>query len=137
MPALFKGWSRNFVRCLPRSRFNGFVAGAGVPSRGSNKDVSQRGVRICGCAGIWRSLNRSCSHLAHGHFTGRQDTMAHDHDNEDGVSRRHALESMAWAGAGVLLPSSLSIPKSLGLLGRAEAAQAKPTIPIIVQDTAT
>ena len=29
--------------------------------------------------------------------------MAHDHDNhEDGVSRRHALECMLWAGTGVL-----------------------------------
>jgi hypothetical protein len=30
--------------------------------------------------------------------------MSHDHDDEggDGVSRRHALECMLWAGTGVL-----------------------------------
>jgi 3',5'-cyclic AMP phosphodiesterase CpdA len=51
--------------------------------------------------------------------------MAHDHDNhEDGVSRRHALECMLWAGTGVLWTVSGGVPKSFSLLGRAEAAAA-------------
>jgi ribose transport system substrate-binding protein len=66
--------------------------------------------------------------------------MAHDHDNhEDGISRRHAFEGMIWAGTGVLWTVSGGVPKSLSLLGRAEAAtataQTKPTIAIIVKDT--
>jgi hypothetical protein len=49
--------------------------------------------------------------------------MAHDHDNnEDGVSRRHALECMLWSGTGVLWAVSGGVPKSLSLLGQAEAA---------------
>ncbi len=51
--------------------------------------------------------------------------MAHDHDHhEDGVSRRHALECMLWAGTGVLWTVSGGVPKSFNLLGRAEAAPA-------------
>ena len=63
--------------------------------------------------------------------------MPQDHD--DHVSRRHALECMIWTGTGVLWTVSGGVPKSLSLLGRAEAAtataQTKPTIPIIVKDT--
>ncbi len=63
--------------------------------------------------------------------------MANDRDNqEDGVSRRRALECIVWAGAGGLWNG---VPQSSNLLGRAEAApaiaQTKPTIPIIVKDT--
>jgi 3',5'-cyclic AMP phosphodiesterase CpdA len=47
--------------------------------------------------------------------------MAHDHDL-DGVSRRHALECMLWAGTGVLWTVSGGVPKSLSLLGDAQAA---------------
>src|SRR6201998_1766133 len=44
--------------------------------------------------------------------------MARDHNNqEDGVSRRHALECMLWAGAG-------GRPTSLSRRGQAEAATA-------------
>src|ERR1700739_982675 len=45
-----------------------------------------------------------------------------DRENRDGVSRRHALECMLWAGTGVLWTVSGGVPKSLNLLGRAEAA---------------
>jgi Calcineurin-like phosphoesterase len=46
-----------------------------------------------------------------------------DRDNqEDGVSRRHALECMLWAGTGVLWTVSGGVPKSLNLLGSAQAA---------------
>ena len=48
--------------------------------------------------------------------------MADDRENRDGVSRRHALECMLWAGTGVLWTVSAGVPKSLNLLGRAEAA---------------
>jgi ribose transport system substrate-binding protein len=70
----------------------------------------------------------------------RNDIMPHDHDTrENGVSRRHALECMIWTGTGILWTVSGGVPKSLNLLGRAEAAtataQTKPTIPIIVKDT--
>jgi ribose transport system substrate-binding protein len=70
------------------------------------------------------------------HPRRRKDIMAHDrNNNEDGISRRHALESMIWAGTGVLWTVSGGVPRSLSLLGWAATAQTKPTIPIIVKDT--
>ena len=49
--------------------------------------------------------------------------MAHDHDNHgDGVSRRHALECMLWAGTGVLWTVTGGVPKS-SLMGSAQAAE--------------
>src|ERR1700733_2024020 len=57
--------------------------------------------------------------------TRSEDHMAKDHDNhEDGVSRRHALECMLWAGTGVLWTVAGGVPKSLSLLSPAEAAAA-------------
>jgi hypothetical protein len=51
--------------------------------------------------------------------------MSHDHHNhEAGVSRRHALECMLWAGTGVLWTVAGGVPKSLGLLSSARAATA-------------
>jgi 3',5'-cyclic AMP phosphodiesterase CpdA len=47
----------------------------------------------------------------------------HKHDG-DGVSRRHALECMLWAGTGVLWTIAAGVPKSVGLLGSAEAQEA-------------
>jgi ribose transport system substrate-binding protein len=66
--------------------------------------------------------------------------MPNDRDNhEDGLSRRHTLKRMTWAGTGILWTVSGGVSKSLSLLGPAEAApsiaQTKPTIPIIVKDT--
>jgi hypothetical protein len=43
--------------------------------------------------------------------------------DEAGVSRRGALECMIWAGTGVLWTLSGGVPKSLGLLGDALAAE--------------
>ena len=40
------------------------------------------------------------------------------------VSRRRALECMIWAGTGVLWTIAGGVPKSLGLLDRAAAAEA-------------
>src|SRR5690349_12294942 len=48
-----------------------------------------------------------------------------DHDHHDGVSRRRVLECMTWAGTGVLWTISGGVPHSLGLVGSAEAADAK------------
>jgi 3',5'-cyclic AMP phosphodiesterase CpdA len=46
-----------------------------------------------------------------------------DRDNQEGgVSRRRALECMLWAGTGVLWTVSGGVPKSLNLLGSAQAA---------------
>lgn len=48
------------------------------------------------------------------------------HDNEDGgIDRRHALECMIWAGTGVLWTLSGGVPKSVGLMGEAAAAESK------------
>lgn len=44
--------------------------------------------------------------------------------DDDGISRRHALECMIWAGTGVLWTISGGVPKSLSLLDDAEAAEA-------------
>jgi 3',5'-cyclic AMP phosphodiesterase CpdA len=48
----------------------------------------------------------------------------HSNNNDDGVTRRHALECMIWAGTGVLWAVSGGVPKSVSLLDRAEAATA-------------
>ncbi len=45
-------------------------------------------------------------------------------DEAGGISRRHALECMIWAGTGILWTMSGGVPKSLSLLGDAEAAEA-------------
>src|ERR1700689_4433986 len=51
--------------------------------------------------------------------------MASDRDgNDEGLSRRKVLECMTWAGTGVLWTVAGGVPKSLSLLGRAEAATA-------------
>src|SRR4029077_17066767 len=46
----------------------------------------------------------------------------HDH-NHDGTSRRRVLECMTWAGTGVLWTISGGVPRSLGLVGSALAAE--------------
>ncbi|HVT55505.1 MAG TPA: metallophosphoesterase, partial [Xanthobacteraceae bacterium] len=45
------------------------------------------------------------------------------HDHDEGIDRRHALECMIWAGTGVLWTLSAGIPKSIGLVGEAAAAE--------------
>ena len=48
----------------------------------------------------------------------------HDHNDDDpGVSRRRVLECMTWAGTGVLWTISGGVPRSLGLVGSAQAAE--------------
>lgn len=52
-------------------------------------------------------------------------TERHDDDgNREGVTRRHALERMLWAGACVLWAVAGGVPTSVGLLDRAEVAEA-------------
>jgi 3',5'-cyclic AMP phosphodiesterase CpdA len=48
-------------------------------------------------------------------------------DREDGINRRHALECMIWAGTGVLWTVSGGVPKSMSLLGDAQAAETSPS----------
>src|SRR6516165_1433197 len=49
----------------------------------------------------------------------------HDHhDHEHGVSRRKVLECMTWAGTGVLWTIAGGVPRSMGLVDAARAAEA-------------
>jgi 3',5'-cyclic AMP phosphodiesterase CpdA len=53
--------------------------------------------------------------------------MSHHHDDEEnrgGLSRRHALECMVWAGTGIMWMMVGGVPKSLSLLSEAQAAEA-------------
>ena len=49
----------------------------------------------------------------------------HDHDHNDGPSRRKVLECMTWAGTGVLWTISGGVPHSLGLVDEAMAKEPK------------
>src|SRR5258708_28349154 len=52
-------------------------------------------------------------------------TDHHDHnDKAGGPSRRRVLECMTWAGAGVLWTIAGGVPRWLGLVGAAQAAEA-------------
>src|SRR3954467_14384119 len=46
-----------------------------------------------------------------------------DIDEHGGISRRRVLECMTWAGTGVLWTISGGVPRSLGLVGAARAAE--------------
>ena len=51
--------------------------------------------------------------------------MSHDHNHDgDGVNRRKVLECMTWAGTGVLWTIAGGVPRSLGLVDSAQAAEA-------------
>ncbi len=50
--------------------------------------------------------------------------MKNQQDDHNGLTRRHALECMIWAGTGVLWTVAGGVPKSIGLLDSAEAAEA-------------
>ena len=51
--------------------------------------------------------------------------MSHDHhhDEETGVSRRKVLECMTWAGTGLLWTVSGGVPRTLGFMDAANAAE--------------
>src|SRR5246127_1238157 len=46
-------------------------------------------------------------------------------DQRDGVNRRKVLECMTWCGTGVLWTVAGGVPHSLGIMGEAQAADAK------------
>jgi len=48
----------------------------------------------------------------------------HDDERGGGLTRRHALECMIWAGTGVLWTVAGGVPVSRGFLGTAQAAEA-------------
>src|SRR5215467_12258330 len=48
----------------------------------------------------------------------------HDTHDHDGASRRHVLKCMTWAGAGVLWTIGGGVPRSLGIIGEAQAQAA-------------
>src|SRR5712675_346474 len=47
--------------------------------------------------------------------------MTDKHDKDEGLSRRKVLECMTWAGTGVLWTVAGGVPRSLGLVGGANA----------------
>jgi len=49
--------------------------------------------------------------------------MTSDHDDGRGLSRRKILECMTWAGTGVLWTVAGGVPRSVGMIGEAAAAQ--------------
>jgi 3',5'-cyclic AMP phosphodiesterase CpdA len=49
--------------------------------------------------------------------------MTTNHDDRHGVSRRKILECMTWAGTGVLWTVASGMPRSMGIIGEATAAQ--------------
>jgi len=49
--------------------------------------------------------------------------MTSDHDDGHGVSRRKILECMTWAGTGVLWTIAGGMPRSMGIIGEAAAAE--------------
>jgi 3',5'-cyclic AMP phosphodiesterase CpdA len=49
--------------------------------------------------------------------------MTTNHDDGRGVSRRKILECMTWAGTGVLWTVAGGMPRSMGIIGEATAAQ--------------
>src|SRR5437879_3628577 len=50
--------------------------------------------------------------------------MTSDRDDERGLSRRRILECMTWAGTGVLWTVAGRMPRSVGIIGEAAAAEA-------------
>jgi 3',5'-cyclic AMP phosphodiesterase CpdA len=57
-------------------------------------------------------------------FPEGDETVTPENDQRDGIGRRHALECMIWAGTGVLWTVSGGLPRSLNMLGSAQAAEA-------------
>src|SRR3984893_3383351 len=57
-------------------------------------------------------------------IAGRLAMSTHDHDHNDGPSRRKVLECMTWAGTGILWTISGGVPHSLGLVDQAMAQDA-------------
>jgi 3',5'-cyclic AMP phosphodiesterase CpdA len=57
------------------------------------------------------------------------------HDREEGASRRSVLKCMTWAGAGVLWTVAGGVPRSLGIIGEAQAQGAGGTTFLQISDS--
>src|SRR3954451_12682091 len=55
--------------------------------------------------------------------------------NGEGVSRRKVLECMTWAGTGVLWTVAGGVPRSLGIVGEAQAQSAAPLSFLQISDS--
>ena len=62
--------------------------------------------------------------------------MSH-HDEGNGVSRRKVLECMTWAGTGVLWTITGGVPRSLGIVDSAMAAEAPGMTFLQISDSHT
>jgi 3',5'-cyclic AMP phosphodiesterase CpdA len=58
-----------------------------------------------------------------------------DFDRDDGVNRRKVLECMTWVGTGVLWTIAGGVPHSLGIMGEAQAQEAKGLTFLQVSDS--
>ena len=58
-----------------------------------------------------------------------------EQDHEDGVNRRKVLECMTWVGTGVLWSISGGVPRSLGLIDEAVAAEASGLTFVQISDS--
>src|ERR1700758_3719531 len=56
-------------------------------------------------------------------------------DRDDGVSRRKILECMTWVGTGVLWSISGGVPRSLGIMGEAQAQEARSLTFLQISDS--
>src|SRR5262244_2438029 len=60
-------------------------------------------------------------------FDRAEETKADDPNTDDskalGLNRRKVLECMTWAGTGVLWTVAGGVPRSLGIIGEARAAE--------------
>jgi hypothetical protein len=61
--------------------------------------------------------------------------MTSDHSDEHGVSRRKILECMTWAGTGVLWTVAGGVPRSMGIIGEASAAEPSGLIFLQISDS--
>jgi hypothetical protein len=56
-------------------------------------------------------------------------------DHQDGVGRRKVLESMSWRGTGVLWTIAAGVPRSLGIMGEAQAAEVRGLTLLQISDS--
>jgi hypothetical protein len=61
--------------------------------------------------------------------------MTSCHHNSRGVNRRDILECMTWAGTGVLWTVAAGVPRSIGIIGEATAAESSGLIFLQISDS--
>src|SRR5436853_7649760 len=61
--------------------------------------------------------------------------MTSSHDSGEGINRRQVLECMTWAGTGVLWTVAGGVPRSLGIVGEAQAQSAAPLSFLQISDS--